>query len=1243
MLTSSSSQARGSAEGGGNSQKNPFEEDAEEERVFNAEEGRLMDELVLGNNKRNGTTNRGDQMPTVGATVMHRRGIVEETNLADDVETFDVNVAAYNADRLESGLIRQAEDALDAAQDSEVAKKKPKKSDGAFQNVLQSGDAVKHGDKTPFEMMIQKQLERERRQTEKRQEKRIAELQKANRPSTSAQSANLHDDDFEPADYSTESSDWITDDAEEEVESATRKQKKRAKSKIPTTSTKSKSRKAVKDDGNEEDFIERLREYHESQKELQAEGSPNDLDGDFHDIQSGYKITSSIWNRLYKYQKTGVRWLHQLHEQYVGGILADEMGLGKTIQVAVLLRSIAESRQYSRIFDYQGLGPTLIIAPATLMHQWTRELHTWFPKCRVAVFHSSGSFVGSKKRLLQSIAVPRSNGTVLITSYSTYTQAYKDFLKVNWHYVICDEGHKIRNPDTRVTTTLKELRTPHRLLLTGSPMQNNLKELWSLIDFVYPGRLGSLKEFTERFANPITQGGYANATKVQVRTAYKCACLLRDAINPYMLRRMKKDVEMVLNLPEKSEQVLFCDITEHQRELYKQYITSKEIRSILAGRVDAFAGLITLRKLCNHPDLITGGPNRHNEYDTSVDIDKEFGAACRSGKMIVVESLLKLWYKQGQKVLLFSQSKQMLTILEKLVIMKGYGYLRMDGGTPIGSRQPLVQKFNKESDLFVFLLTTRVGGLGLNLTSANRVLIYDPDWNPSVGKFYIKVKNAQARERAWRIGQNRSVTIYRLMTSGTIEEKIYQRQIFKQFLANRILVDPKQKRFFKTNDLQELFTLGDERTDLEHGTETAAIFSDQPTEINKKNFFDERAKRKEKQKKPKRGKKSNADEEDEENEEDISDIENIEITLTDDYKAELREKAREYIRMMSQKNDLDKQPLTSPPINPPAPIIDAVQPRVEEGELLSDLDQIAVSTPQVNESSNVESKEGKQSKKKRDKKEKRKSKKRLLDGKFEIRYLRKQRNYKAPIDPDGESSRDQDDYVLGHLLKSAGVHSAIRHDHILGETSMEREDMQLVEEEAEAVARRAAEVLKRAHRQHENFVQHACASSSSKSVFGRRKATIPTEEEKKRNDEEDSSDQLPSMFNGGMKQSGRRSGGTLSSSELSNAIKKRRMEQLEDLTACDDEANLDPETRMYPSLAAKEKKLDITLNDKYEKLAEEIRLFFVSRDGRSTSNEVVSRFKSKVPSQDAFVFRSILRRLCLQLPNSHWALRSEYR
>ncbi|KAI6243649.1 hypothetical protein M3Y99_00027100 [Aphelenchoides fujianensis] len=1225
--------------------RNPFDDDDDEEaaagRPFNAETARQMDEFVLGT-KRNAAARSGDAAASIGAAVMHRRAIAEEAALDDEVDGLELPVHAYNADRLESGLIRQAEDALDAAQEHESPPKKKQKDADAVQNVLQTRDAVKHGDRTPFEIMIQKQKELERQQTEKRQEKRIAELQRKLRPSAPSRPVRLDDEDFAPPagesdEESSGSGEWITDD-EDEPSTSKKKRKKGGRS---TATGGGKSRKAVLDDGNEEDFLQRMRDYHESQRALQAAGQPNDLDANFHDILHGYKVSSSVWQKLYKYQKTGVRWLHQLHEQYVGGILADEMGLGKTIQVAVLLRSIAESRQYSRIFDYHGLGPTLIIAPATLMHQWVRELRAWFPKCRAAVFHSSGSFSGSKKRLLQSMATPRPNGTVLITSYSTYTLVYKDFLKVNWHYVILDEGHKIPQSgdqgeqmkesvcESGVTTSLKELRTPHRLLLTGSPMQNNLKELWSLIDFVYPGRLGSLKEFTDKFANPITQGGYANATKIQVRTAFKCACLLRDAINPYMLRRMKKDVEMVLNLPEKSEQVLFCDITEHQRELYKEYISSKEIRSILVGKLDAFVGLITLRKLCNHPDLITGGPNRHNEFDTSEDIEQEFGAACRSGKMMVVDSLLKLWFKQGHKVLLFSQSKQMLTILEKLVIMKGYGYLRMDGGTPIGSRPgdgPAIQR----GPGAVRLPAHDAGGRPRPQPDGRQ-----PDCHLRSG-LESRPVDSQARERAWRIGQSRNVTVYRLMSSGTIEEKIYQRQIFKQFLANRILVDPKQKRFFKTNDLQELFTLGDERTDLEHGTETAAIFSDQPTEINKKNFFDERAKRKEKEKKSKERKRKKGEET--EDEEEISDIENVEITLTDEYKEELRQKAREYVRKMAEQEANGKA--DEPPADVPSPPINQ-----EEGEVVSGGEQPtaspAVSSPLTAESKADEEAAGspaveqKPKEKKRKKKHKeKKSKKRLLDGKFEIRYLRKQRDYRSAADAEGESSRDQDDYVLGHLLKNTGVHSALRHDQILGETAVDREDMQLVEEEAEAVARRAAEVLKRSHRTHKNFVQLARTVDAAEE-----------EAKKKRADEEDAADQLPSMFNGGMRRGGGRStgGGALSSAELSTAIKQRRMEQLEDLTACDDEANADPETRMYPSLMAKEKKLDVSLGDKYEGLAEEVRLFFVANQFRATSNEVVAKFKKKVPPQDSFVFRSILRRLCLQLPNSHWALREEFR
>jgi DNA excision repair protein ERCC-6 len=209
--------------------------------------------------------------------------------------------------------------------------------------------------------------------------------------------------------------------------------------------------------------------------------------------------------------------------------------------------------------------------------------------------------------------------------------------------------------------------------------------------------------------------------------------------------------------------VLFCKLTDEQREMYKSYIDSGEIKSILDGRLQIFVGLINLRKICNHPDLYDGGPKHFGDVDFSkLEPHEKFGYWRRSGKMVVIASLLKLWKKQDHRVLLFTQSKQMLVILEHFVSDKGYSYLKMDGTTPIASRQPLIDRFNSSPDVFVFLLTTKVGGLGINLTGADRSVIFDPDWNPST--------DTQARERAWRIGQQKQVTIYRLMTAGTIEE-----------------------------------------------------------------------------------------------------------------------------------------------------------------------------------------------------------------------------------------------------------------------------------------------------------------------------------------------------------------------------------------------------------------------------------------------------------------------------------------
>ncbi|CAL8256652.1 unnamed protein product [Lota lota] len=580
--------------------------------------------------------------------------------------------------------------------------------------------------------------------------------------------------------------------------------------------------KRCKDDGDVEFYRQRIRRWRRQrlrEKEEKRQMGEEVSEESEEEFDEGFKMPTFLWKKLFKYQQTGVRWLWELHCQQAGGILGDEMGLGKTIQVIGFLAGLSYSKLRTRgsNYRYQGLGPTVIVCPATVMHQWVKEFHTWWPPFRVAVLHETGSYSYKKEKLIPEIAACHG---VLITSYSAVRILQEALQRYDWHYVILDEGHKIRNPNAGVTTACKQFRTPHRFILSGSPMQNNLKELWSLFDFVFPGKLGTLPVFMEQFSVPITMGGYSNASAVQVQTAYKCACVLRDTINPYLLRRMKADVKDNLSLPDKNEQVLFCRLTDEQRQVYQNFLDSKEVYQMLNGDMQIFAGLIALRKICNHPDLLTGGPRMLKSIpDDQLTEEERFGYWKRSGKLMVVESLLRLWFKQGHRVLLFTQSRQMLEILEVFVRENSYQYVKMDGTTPIASRQPLIARFNGDKSIFIFLLTTRVGGLGVNLTGANRVIIYDPDWNPST--------DTQARERAWRIGQTQQVTVYRLLTAGTIEEKIYHRQIFKQFLTNRVLKDPKQRRFFKSNDVYELFTLSN--PDGDQGTETSAIFAGQQT------------------------------------------------------------------------------------------------------------------------------------------------------------------------------------------------------------------------------------------------------------------------------------------------------------------------------------------------------------------------------------------------------------------------------
>eukprot|EP00123_Amoebidium_parasiticum_P014608 comp22573_c4_seq1/m.34450 comp22573_c4_seq1/g.34450 ORF comp22573_c4_seq1/g.34450 comp22573_c4_seq1/m.34450 type:complete len:1409 (-) comp22573_c4_seq1:968-5194(-) len=579
------------------------------------------------------------------------------------------------------------------------------------------------------------------------------------------------------------------------------------------------------EDDNEED-VDALRE------EEYLEAGLKDV------VFDEFRMPGELWAKLFKYQQVAVRWLWELHKQRVGGIVGDEMGLGKTIQIIAFLAGLKHSKIGSKSKkkkqdDGQGLKRVLVVCPATILHQWVKEFHKWWPAFRVAILHDTGSFksVGGRTRE-QLIDHIRVNGHVVVTTYQGLRVAQDDLLPIKWDYVVLDEGHKIRNPDADVTLVCKQLRTVHRIILSGSPIQNNLRELWSLFDFVFPGRLGTLPVFTASFAIPINMGGYSNATPTQVQTAYKCACVLRDAINPYLIRRMKSDVNV--DLPNKTEQVLFCKLTKQQRHLYEKFLESKDVEMILGGNKHVLFGIDVLRKICNHPSLTEVKDIR------DPNLDPGYGICELSGKMVVLKALLEMWKAQDHRALVFTQTRQMLDILELFVrdVLK-YKYLRMDGAVSVAQRQPLVDHYNSSKEIFVFLLTTKVGGLGINLTGANRVLIYDPDWNPST--------DSQARERAWRIGQQKEVTVYRLLTAGTIEEKMYHRQIFKQFLTNRVLKDPKQQRFFKSNDLYELFTLGD---DNKKSTETGSLFAGTQAEVRREHLV--KSDKKEKKKKKRR-------------------------------------------------------------------------------------------------------------------------------------------------------------------------------------------------------------------------------------------------------------------------------------------------------------------------------------------------------------------------------------------------------
>src|SRR5271163_3741513 len=451
------------------------------------------------------------------------------------------------------------------------------------------------------------------------------------------------------------------------------------------------------------------------------------------------------------YQVQGLNWLISLYENGINGILADEMGLGKTLQTISFLG-------YLRLI--RGVkGPHLIAVPKSTINNWAREFAQWIPEINILVFQGAKE---ERQELVRDKLLPQ-NFDVCVTSYEMVLREKAHFKKFAWEYIIIDEAHRIKNEESMLSQIVRLFNSRNRLLITGTPLQNNLHELWALLNFLLPDVFGDSEAFDSWFSSQTED----QDTVVQQ---------LHRVLRPFLLRRVKSDVEKSL-LPKK-EVNLYVGMSEMQVKWY-QKILEKDIDAVngAGGKRESKTRLLNivmqLRKCCNHPYLFEGaepGP----PYTTDEHL------VFNAGKMVMLDRLLVRLKKQGSRVLIFSQMSRLLDILEDYCVFRDFKYCRIDGGTAHEDRIQAIDDYNKpDSEKFVFLLTTRAGGLGINLTSADIVVLYDSDWNPQA--------DLQAMDRAHRIGQTKQVVVYRFVTENAIEEKVLERAAQKLRLDQLVI------------------------------------------------------------------------------------------------------------------------------------------------------------------------------------------------------------------------------------------------------------------------------------------------------------------------------------------------------------------------------------------------------------------------------------------------------------------------
>ncbi|KAJ3574436.1 hypothetical protein NP233_g1754 [Leucocoprinus birnbaumii] len=492
---------------------------------------------------------------------------------------------------------------------------------------------------------------------------------------------------------------------------------------------------------------------------------------------------SFIHGTMRAYQLQGLNWMVSLHQNGLNGILADEMGLGKTLQTISFLAYLKHYRDIT--------GPHLIVVPKSTLQNWAREFEKWTPDFNIVLLSGTKD---ERANIIANRLLPQ-DFEVCITTYEMCLIEKSVLKKFSFEYIVIDEAHRIKNVDSILSQIVRAYTSRGRLLITGTPLQNNLKELFALLNFICPEifvKYEDLDAFLHKDAMEKEE---------EEEKSKKVVEALHMILRPFLLRRVKSDVEK--NLLPKKEINIYVGLTEMQRKWYRS-VLEKDIDAVngLTGKKEGKTRLMNmvmqLRKVTCHPYLFDGaepGP----PYTTDEHIIEN------SGKMMILDKLLKAMNAKGSRVLIFSQMSRVLDILEDYCLFRGYKYCRIDGGTAHEDRILAIDEYNKPgSEKFIFLLTTRAGGLGINLTTADIVVLYDSDWNPQA--------DLQAMDRAHRIGQTKQVYVFRFVTEGSVEERMLERAAQKLRLDQLVIQQGRAQQAAKTaankEELLEMITHG---------------------------------------------------------------------------------------------------------------------------------------------------------------------------------------------------------------------------------------------------------------------------------------------------------------------------------------------------------------------------------------------------------------------------------------------------